>query len=215
MPFTPKPSALAFWFLVLVGLVVIVARAATMSATAPWFSTQVSVYVYSVTLLTATVSILLGTAFVSARASRLDEIRRAVDFRVHALRLVRRPDSMQAVVAGDAAMGQAMRDSITSPDPGSVARDLVRQSQALGRAHVRLWRAVAGPIAMAVGFAAAAGMMLPGSGGFAEAYHSLNSTLILTLTFGWVLVLIWLLVAIATMPGLPGLLREARNEALV
>ena len=58
-------------------------------------------------------------------------------------------------------------------------------------------------------------MMLPGSGGFAAVHHQLNSTLILTLALGWALVLVWLLLGIATMPGLTGLLREAREEALL
>ena len=216
-----KPSTLAFWFLVLLGLVVIIARAATVNATAPWFSAQLSMSVYTVTLVGASVVAILGAAIASSRASRFEEIHRAVRLRIEAVRDAHRPDlvrSVAVVPTGPTGVGTPDEtDALASAnlDPELLGREFARQAHALRRARVRLWRSVAGPIAVALGFASAAAMMLPGSGGFAAAHHQLNSTLILTLALGWALVLVWLLLGIATMPGLTGLLREAREEALL
>jgi hypothetical protein len=44
---------------------------------------------------------------------------------------------------------------------------------------------VAGPAALAILFLAISGAMLPGTGGFLQTYHQLNTTLILGIGYGW------------------------------
>ena len=58
---------------------------------------------------------------------------------------------------------------------------------------------VAGPIAIALLFAFAAGAMLPGSDGFAASQYQLNTALLLFLGYGWMFLVFWAVLALSML----------------
>lgn len=64
-------------------------------------------------------------------------------------------------------------------------------------ARARAMPAVAGPITMCLLFALAAGAMLPGSEGYAAVHFQLNTGLVLFLGYGWMLLVVWCVLALA------------------
>src|SRR5207249_981670 len=58
---------------------------------------------------------------------------------------------------------------------------------------------VAGPIAIALVFAFAAGAMLPGSDGFAASQFQLNTALLLFLGYGWMFLVFWAVLALSML----------------
>src|SRR2546425_1471542 len=74
-----------FVFVALLGLVAILARAVAVTTRGPWFSAEVSIQVYSVTMLG---SVFLGLALValaSFRAAHLDEVMLSMEIRTSVL----------------------------------------------------------------------------------------------------------------------------------
>src|SRR3989449_10389081 len=74
-----------FVFVALLGLVAILARAVALTTRGPWFSAEVSIQVYSVTMLG---SVFLGLALValaSFRAAHLDELMLSMEIRTSVL----------------------------------------------------------------------------------------------------------------------------------
>ena len=88
------------------------------------------------------------------------------------------------------------------------------------RARVELAReaaapSIAGPIAIALLFALAAGAMLPGSDAFAAAHFQLNTALLLFLGYGWMFLVLWAVLALSMLTARspldgPGLVRAER-----
>ena len=72
------------------------------------------------------------------------------------------------------------------------------------RARVEAARAsaapsIAGPIAVALLFACAAGAMLPGSDSFAESHFQLNTALLPFLGYGWMFLVLWAVLALSML----------------
>jgi len=72
------------------------------------------------------------------------------------------------------------------------------------RARVEAARAaatpsIAGPIAVALLFACAAGAMLPGSDSFAASHFQLNTALLLFLGYGWMFLVLWAVLALSML----------------
>jgi hypothetical protein len=77
------------------------------------------------------------------------------------------------------------------PRQDHALREVARARAALQGAGARIWTAVAGPMAAAIGFLGMAGAMLPGAEGFAETHFVLNTAVILFLAYGWTLLAGW------------------------
>lgn len=69
--------------------------------------------------------------------------------------------------------------SAATPADASAARDRLEGMRRSVRGHF------VGPAAVAILFLGICGAMLPGTGGFLQTYHQLNTTLILGLGYGW------------------------------
>lgn len=74
-----------FAFIVLLGLVAILARAVSLTTRGPWFAPDVSIHVYSVTMLGSMFLALTMVALASFRATRLDEILLSIEMRTAVL----------------------------------------------------------------------------------------------------------------------------------
>ena len=222
MSLASRPSSVAFGFLALLGVIVLVARAATVNTTGPWFSPRLSLYVYTATLICSGVVAVVASLLASHRAARLDEILRLIDVRLDDLRtrgFVPEPAPKAPAGLDDLVESLEERrghDSLAIAEADrpiaqtALGLELARERDLLRAAKARVWKTVAGPILLAVGFAAVAGAMLPGAEDFAASNYQLNSTFVLVLSFGWTLVLLWLVVAIVTLPTLSVLVREPR-----
>ncbi len=66
-------------------------------------------------------------------------------------------------------------------------------------ARVAAAPSIAGPIAIALLFALAAGAMLPGSDGFAASHFQLNTALLLFLGYGWMFLVLWAVLAFSML----------------
>ncbi len=66
-------------------------------------------------------------------------------------------------------------------------------------ARVATAPSIAGPIAIALLFAFAAGAMLPGSDGFAASHFQLNTALLLFLGYGWMFLVLWAILALSLL----------------
>lgn len=66
-------------------------------------------------------------------------------------------------------------------------------------ARVAAAPSIAGPIAVALLFAFAAGAMLPGSDGFAASHFQLNTGLLLFLGYGWMFLVLWAVLALSML----------------
>lgn len=81
---------------------------------------------------------------------------------------------------------------------------LLRQRDALQAVRDQVWPTLAGPLTGAVLMTAISGIMLPGSGGFAQTHFQLNTTFILFLGYGWWVLLAWVVASIASIPSVTG-----------
>src|SRR3989442_4608418 len=74
-----------FVFVALLGLVAILARAVALTTRGPWFSAEVSIQVYSVTMLGSVFLALALVALASFRAADLDEVMLSMEIRTSVL----------------------------------------------------------------------------------------------------------------------------------
>ncbi len=74
-----------FVFVALLGLVAILARAVALTTRGPWFSADVSIQVYSVTMLASVFLALALVALASFRAAHLDEVLLSMEIRTSVL----------------------------------------------------------------------------------------------------------------------------------
>ena len=175
---SPRPADLAFRFLALFGLVVILSRAAAVMSDGPWFSPELSLLVYSAVLACASLVAVAIVLITSVRASRI----------AHPIRDSRiRAAFMRMGAAGPAASAP------TDPAPERVeaAREATRM----------IWSLATGPLVLSVLLAAVAAVMLPGVGPFSTRQFELNTTFVLLLSGGWWLVLLWFVVALSAFQG--------------
>lgn len=80
-----RTASTNFVFVALLGLVAILARAVALTTRGPWFSPDVSIQVYSVTMLGSALLALALVAFASFRAAHLDEVLLSLEIRTSVL----------------------------------------------------------------------------------------------------------------------------------
>ncbi len=117
-----RSASATFVFVVLVGFVAILARAAAATTNAPWFPAPITTQVYSVTLIASLMLALFVVALASLRAAHLDELVLTMELRLSTLarvtgidpRIV--PDSPRAAQRRDANAIEDALDPIIGPD---------------------------------------------------------------------------------------------------
>lgn len=92
-----------------------------------------------------------------------------------------------------------MRTPAVTRRPTDLLRELVRARVLLRETRASLWRTVAGPVIGATLFVAMAGVMIPGSEGFAAAHYQLNTALVLFLGYGIGPLVAWTVLALAAL----------------
>lgn len=196
---------------------------------APWFSATVSLQAYSLSLAVAAILTGLLAAMAASRAFQLDEILRTVEVRLAEARDAGfvLPDGapLREPVSGGSSghrnannildeleelapppvvrleTRQAIEGARSAKRPGYTVQLLMVQHQALQSAREAVWGTVASPIFVSIVFLVIAGIMLPGSEGFAVSNFRLNTTLILLLMYGWPILVAWAAAAVALLPS--------------
>ena len=77
-----RAASVTFTFVVLLGLIVILARATAVGTSGPWFSPAVSMQVYAVALLASIVVVVSAALAASARAVSLDAALRSLELQI-------------------------------------------------------------------------------------------------------------------------------------
>src|SRR5207244_6756771 len=93
---------------------------------------------------------------------------------------------------------------LPAPPTAARTRKQLMKPLLIERGRVELARAsaapsIAGPIAVALLFAIAAGAMLPGAETFAAAHFQLNTALLLFLGYGWMFLLLWAVLGLSLL----------------
>ncbi|MGQ0797409.1 MAG: hypothetical protein ACT4OI_06065 [Methanobacteriota archaeon] len=211
-------------------LIVILARATSVTTDGPWFSPAVSAQVYGVTFITGSLLAfgLAGLAFL--RVGHIDARLRSVDRELHALsraikeelggdesadppteHAVRDVVRVETVGGGASGVEKAGHDSILDVPrvfqaTGTASKEQVRMDVRKERDHLRLardrvWPGVAGPISLATFFVAVSAASLPGvEGPLSVELFQLNTMLILTISYTWWLLVAWSVAALALLP---------------
>lgn len=221
------PLIVAFPFLFMFGLVAILAQAQSVETLGPWFTPDINLAVYGVTLVVA-VLLTTGTGLWAAhRRAILDDRVRAIEVRLAVIGSSLTADEIDLPLGGSSAGAQPRSrpsdEPVFSLGSGIVQRyDLpvtqveshpTSEASASGlrveaqelkslqahwlRQRNSIWAWMAGPIAIGVLYATISGTMLPGAGGFLMTNFRLNTTLILFLAYTWWLLLAWLIVGLA------------------
>lgn len=225
-------------FVAAFGIIANLAWATAAPTTGPWFSPAVSNSVYSTTLLAGTILVVALAALASGHAALGAREIRALELRIGILKggapssgsgididrdIEDTLDEIAAAVPEGGPLTPVIsleRDahdtlvSVTTESKASrqevLLRELTRARAAVYHAGKRVWSAVVGPIVMGGLFLGIAGVMLPGTEGFAEYHYVLNSTLILFLAYGWPFLVAWTAVSFAlARPHNPALSRGA------
>lgn len=210
----PRPRTLAAGFGLYFAIIGIAAWQFSQTLTTPWYLSDISRWIYTTYMLVAAVFLVgLGGLALSIRSAFTRQIRE-IDARLGSMvrgssseslppplpetqnlrdtvdrdidELLESLSEVEATATREAqAMdsgGSVGRGSYVDPDDaglGSRRERLVQRRKFLGRYLI-------GPALVAAFILGLSGMMLPGSEGFAQYYHQLNTALILGIGYSWV-----------------------------
>jgi len=210
----PRPRALAAGFGAYFAIVGIVAWQYAQTLTTPWYSPDITRWIYTTFMLVAAIFLVgVGGLAVSIRSSFTRQIQE-IDARLGSIVRGSSPDSLppplpetqevrdtvdrdidelleslSEVEATASREAQAMDSGVGSGRGSYVEGDdsaLGTRRERLVQRRKFLGRYLFGPALVAALILGFAGMMLPGSDGFAQTNFQLNTTLILGIGYSWV-----------------------------
>ncbi len=216
-------------FIGIFAIIVVLARATALETPAAWFSPEISLQFYEVTLVTASLLALGIVSVAVSRAGRLDTAIRELDLEIASIRQSIRdpvatedpepgrlrsvgPDGrIEVIEVRSQQTGKLAHDSlidlstVVEPDVTYSRQVLWRELQEQ-RGHLvslkdQVWPLVIGPISLAILFVGISGAMLPGVRGFLESNFRLNTALILLIGYSWWLLVTWTVFTLAMLPS--------------